>query len=406
MVGNEPMTPPSTPGGEPARTDALVRSNEAPSTASCAETATATDELRRALAVERQAFSIDATQPRRSANNPCNQALPGIHHFCIFARPMTRIGLRAGPPAARSSRSSAARSSGPVARALLLALSLGAAVLATGCDELQARKAVQEGNFEYREGRFEEAKVLFEKALTLEPKLEIASHNLGLTCAKLVKAGDESPENAALADCATKHIQAYIARHPKENKLRDKMTSIWLNNRQYDKALAYWLEQMNVIPPDEGAQAQKREIALRVAGIYFKDKKWREAIEWFNKAAEFAVDDNGKVNAYQAIGNVSWAVMRDREKNYGAERIEAADAGLSALEKAASLDPKKPEIRALIAALYNFRALAQGSVWAASIERATAQDHDRRRRVLSEEAKKAQAAAAAAAPATSTGQGK
>lgn len=289
-------------------------------------------------------------------------------------------------------------------RWLSVAALLGAAALGAGCDGLQARKAVQEGNFEYKEGRFEEAKVLFEKALSLEPTLEIASHNLGLTCAKLVRAGEDTPENAAMADCATKHIQAYIARHPKENKLRDKMTSIWLNNKQYDKALEYWHDQFKVIPPDEGAQAQKREISLRVAGIYFKDKKWREAIEWFGKAAELATDGAGKVSSYQAIGNVAWATMRDREKNYGAERIEAADLGINALEKASIEDPKKPEIRALVAALYNFRALAQGSSWAASIERATAQDHDRRRRVLSEEAKKASATApAATAPATPPG---
>lgn len=293
-------------------------------------------------------------------------------------------------------------------RLVCTAVFLGLAAL-TGCDGLQARKAVQEGNFEYKEGRFEEAKVLFEQALVLEPGLEIATHNLGLTCAKLIVVGEDTPENTAMADCATKNIQAYIDRHPKENKLRDKMTSIWLNNKQYDKALQYWLEQFKVVPQDEGAQAQKREISLRVGGIYNKDKKWREAIEWFNKAAELAQDGAGKVNSYQAIGNVAWATMRDRDKNYGAERIEAADLGISALEKAAVEDPKKPDIRALVAALYNFRALAQGSAWAASIERATAQDHDRRRRVLSEEAKKAQAIAPAAtdaAPATSSGPAK
>lgn len=304
---------------------------------------------------------------------------------------MTRTGHRAGTQTAPFSarRSSLTRLLSFAVVALLGALA--------GCNGLDARKAVQEGNFEYKEGRFEKAKELFELALQKEPGLEIAVHNLGLTCAKLFKAGVETPENTAYADCAALHIQEYLKKHPKENKLRDKMTSIWLNGGLYDRAIEYWQSQFAVIPQDEGAELQKREITNRIAGIYFKSGKWREAMEWFDKAAELAPTPADKVSTYQAIGNVSWGVMRNREKSYGTERIEAADRGLAALHKAAELDPKKVDVRALIAALYNFRALAQGSAWAASIERATAQDHDRRRRVLSDEAKKAAAAAEAAA---------
>jgi tetratricopeptide (TPR) repeat protein len=327
-------------------------------------------------------------EPVIAPDNQCNQALPGIHHLCIFARPMTRIGHRAGMPTARF-----ASSPSRLLPLALVALALLGALV--GCDGLEARKAVQEGNFEYTQARFEQAKVLFERALSKEPGLEIAHHNLGLTCAKLFKAGDDSAENQAFADCAAKHIQEYLKKHPKENKLRDKMTSIWLNGGLYDRALQYWQDQFQVIPQDEGAEAQKREITLRIAGIYFKSQKWRESMEWYDKAAELSSDPPAKVSTYQSIGNVAWATMRNREKNYGNDRIEAADRGLAALDKAAAIDPKKVEVRALIAALYNFRALAQGSAWAAAMERATAQDHDRRRRVLSEEAKKAAAEAAA-----------
>jgi tetratricopeptide (TPR) repeat protein len=326
--------------------------------------------------------------PVIAPDKQCNQALPGIHHLCIVARPMTWIGNRAGHQTARPPSSPSRLSS------LLLIALLGALV---GCDGLQARKAVQEGNFHYKEGRFEVSKELFELALRKEPGLEIAHHNLGLTCAKLFKPGVDTPENTAFADCAALHIQEYLKNHPTENKLRDKMTSIWLNGGLYDRALQYWQDQFQVVPPGEGAELQKREITLRIAGIYFKSGKWRDSMEWYDKAAELSPDGSGKVTSYQSIGNVAWATMRNREKNYGTERIEAADRGLAALEKAATLDPKKPDVRALIAALYNFRALAQGSAWAAAMERATAQDHDRRRRVLSEEAKKAAAAEAAAA---------
>jgi tetratricopeptide (TPR) repeat protein len=325
-------------------------------------------------------------EPLGAPDNLCNQALPGIHHFCIFSRPMTWIGLRARPISA------CLRSLQPSLFSIVLACLVSLGCLG-GCDGLQARKWVQEGNFHYKQASFEEAKICFEKALALEPSLEIAHHNLGLTCAKLFKAGLDTPENTAFADCATHEIQIYLDRHPKENKLRDKMTGIWLNSGLYDKALTYWHDQFKVIPQDEGAEAQKREITQRIAGINFKSGRWREAMEWYAKAANLAPDGPAKVSSYQSVGNVAWATMRNREKNYGVERIEAADRGLDALEKAAELDPKRPEVRALIAALYNFRALAQGSPWAAAMERATAQDHDRRRRVLSEEAKKAQALA-------------
>lgn len=314
-------------------------------------------------------------------DNLCNQALPGIHRFCIFVRSMIWTGRRSGSLAARLSLLSTYLR--PIALVGLLSGLMG-------CDGLNARKAVQEGNFLYKEARFEEAKKLFELALVKEPSLDIAHHNLGLTCAKLFKAGAESEENTKFADCATEQIQIYLAKHPKDNKLRDKMTSIWLNSGLFDKALAYWHDQFAVIPQDAGAELQKREITQRIAGINFKSGKWREAMDWYVKVADLSPDGPGKVSAYQSVGNVAWATMRNREKNYGEQRIEAADLGIAALEKAAEIDPKRPDVRALVAALYNFRALAQGSAWAAAMERASAQDHDRRRRVLTEEAKKAQ----------------
>src|SRR5262245_44260845 len=143
---------------------------------------------------------------------------------------------------------------------------------------------------------------------------------------------------------------------------------------------------------------------LNLGGIYLKANDWRKSIEWYRKVADSAKEPASKVAALQFIGNVAWAKLSSKTL-LPDETIEISDLGVGALQAAAQLQPNNPKIFGLQASIYNFRALAHGTMFAASIDRATAQDLQRHARVLTEQAKKAQETGAPAPnpnPATPT----
>ena len=313
--------------------------------------------------------------------SPCQQPLaprplPRAGRFCITAGLMSLCNQ--------------GRLLGRAALIVVLAMTTLGTV---GCDQFNARREVQDGNQLYKDGKFEEAAKKFEDAVAKVPALDIAHHNLGLTYAKLFSPGLKTPANQEMADKAANELGIYLKTNPKDNTIRAMMTHIWIDAGNFQKALDYWEKEHNTDPTNA-------DVMSKLAGIEFKAGNWEKSMGWYRKQAEATTDSAAKVAAFQAIGNVAWAVLSNREKNVGEVRFKAADLGVAALSEAALLAPKKPEIQGLIIAIYNFRALGQGESWAAAIDRASAQDHMAQQRVLVEEIKKEQAAAALAAPAT------
>lgn len=269
--------------------------------------------------------------------------------------------------------------------AILVAIGLSAA----GCDRISARKLEHDGSNLFREGKTEEAVVKFEASL-LKEDIPQTHHNLGLAYSKLIKPGC-APDSKS-ADCAknqeysakaTEHFATYLRHDPKNNQIRAMMTQIWMENGQFDKALEFWNGILSQDPNNP-------EIMGKLAGINLKARRWREAMDWYGKQGQ-AATGSSKVVAYQSIGNVAWAILSQKDKTVGEERIECADRGIAGLEKAAELAPKKPDIQGLLAAMYNLRSIAQGPIWAAAIDKASGQTHARIRNVLAAEAKAAEA---------------
>jgi len=184
-----------------------------------------------------------------------------------------------------------------------------------------------------------------------------------------------------------------------KDQTRKQMTLLWTDSDQYPKALGYW-EGLLKDKPNDG------EIMGVLAGINLKAGDWRKSIEWYNKVAQVTNDPSSKVAAYQFIGNVAWSKLNSRTL-IGAEAVELADRGISALQRAAELQPKNPRPVGLEASIYNFRSTAHGASWAAAIDRASAQDLLKLSRVLADEAKKAQGQAPGAptTPAPAAGSG-
>jgi tetratricopeptide (TPR) repeat protein len=266
--------------------------------------------------------------------------------------------------------------------------SLALALVALGgCNELSARRAVQEGNAEYGEQNYDKAAAHFEKAIAKAPDLEIAHHNLGITYSRMFKPGVDTPENKALADKAAVQLTWWLAKHPDDTKIRKLITGIWIDADEYEAALAFWKKEHDRDPAS-------RDVLQTVAGIYLKSGDWRSAIDWYRKDVEAAKDIPGKVAALSAIANVSFGkLFGGREKVFGVERCEIAEIGLEAAEQGIKLDPKAIALWGTSQGLWANRSVANGQSWAYQIDQAEAQVFAQQARVLREEAKKAQAAA-------------
>jgi tetratricopeptide (TPR) repeat protein len=332
---------------------------------------------------------------------------------------------------------------------LAIAALCALALASLGCNELDGRNRVRKGNRLFRETSFIDAVAEYEKALA-EVDDPIVHYNLGLAYSKVFKPGLEKPVRLGvkgeltcdaipkvtytpaqvcvkegdrrfddcddknvcassynckkvdlcqlapeqLAEAAATHFLAWLKANPKDDDTRKQMTQVWIDSSQFQLALDYWSGLLKDKPKDP-------EIMGNLAGINLKAGDWRKSIEWYTQVAEGATDPGNKIGAYQFIGNVAWSKLNSKSLS-AAESIELADRGIGALQKAADLAPKNPKLYGLQASIFNFRALAHGASWASAIDRASAQDLQRKSRVLAEEAKKAAGEGAPAAPAAPT----
>jgi len=250
---------------------------------------------------------------------------------------------------------------------------------ASGCDELGARRKIKDGNRLYQDGKFEEAVKAFEEALALSPDLEIGHYNLGLAYYKLF---GPNPDDKELGHKVTTHLAKYLENHPHDTETRDLISKVWIDSGDYEKALAYWQQQLDANP-------NNRDIIEKLAGINFRAGNWERSVQWYMKEAEVAHDTPGKISAYLNVAKLAWNKLSNREATVGAVRVKIADLGIAALQLAEQLDPKNMEVEGYLSSILDFRAIAHGATWAAALDRAQTQVHRTRWRVLKEEHDKA-----------------
>jgi len=179
-------------------------------------------------------------------------------------------------------------------------------------------------------------------------------------------AEDEATTRKTALDEQTKSLKNELEETGLKFTMRKLMTQLWIDSQQFDRALAYWSEQLQAKPNDP-------EVMGNLAGINLKAGDYRKSIEWYVKVAETSTDTTQKVTAYSFIGNVAWSKLNSKTLGQ-TDAVELADLGIGALQHAAALAPKNVSFLRLQSALLNFRALAHGASWAAAIDRASAQD--------------------------------
>ncbi len=260
-----------------------------------------------------------------------------------------------------------------------------------GCEEIGARRGVQEANRLYERGKFAESAARYEESLKVAPHLDTAHFNAGLAYRKMFRPGVQTPENLEVAERATYHMAKYIEMKPEAedvDRVIALMTRVWNESGNYKAALGYWGGELEKDP-------KNTEIMGIMAGINRQAGDWEQAIEWHLKQVEVEEGAKAKANAYKAIGTL--LVSRLRGRNHEIiwhERLQTADSAIAALQKANELVSDDADIETSLGFLYGQRALAQLPSWAQVVEIATARHHYKRWVELN---KKAQAAAAAEA---------
>jgi len=237
---------------------------------------------------------------------------------------------------------------------VLAAFALGLlALAATGCEKLKARDHLNKGVQAYRNAQYPQAIEHFKTAVALDPNFPTA--RLYLAMAYLVQyiPGAESPENVQLARNAHQEFLKVMEQDP--------------NN-----AVAI----------------------ASIANLYFQQKKFDEATEWYNKM--ISVDPNNK-EAYYTLGVIVWTKafqddaaaraklgmrpedpgplkdkkVRDelRQKN-----LAMVEAGIKHLEKALEIDRQYSDAMAYMNLLFRQRADLQETVEACKRDTETADD--------------------------------
>lgn len=273
-------------------------------------------------------------------------------------------------------------------RAVLLAVT--AVMALAGCEELESRREIQKGNKLYMEGRYQQAIEKFEAALARTPDLPTGHYNAGLSYYKLFQPGVETPENAAFAQKSADHFAIYLQSEPGDRKVINLLTTIWLDSEQFDKAVAYWTEELAKDP-------KSVDVIEKLANIHRQAGQFDKAVEWHQKRIALETETGGKVKGYLDIAQMHLGRLFKQDL-FDAERMAVVDAGLAALQEAEKLDPSIPLVQSLQAAMYQHRALAHQASWARGLEAASQRHHGVKFTELSKAQQKAGASPAPGAP--------
>jgi Tfp pilus assembly protein PilF len=136
------------------------------------------------------------------------------------------------------------------------------AFIATGCNKLKARDNLNRGVQAFKSTQYNQAVEKFEQAVQLDPGFTPARLYLAMAYYMQYIPGAESPENQQMADHALEQFQKVLA------------------------------------------QDDKNDVATKsIASLYFNEKKWDLAEQWYKKAIELNPKDK---EAYYTLGVITW----------------------------------------------------------------------------------------------------
>lgn len=218
---------------------------------------------------------------------------------------------------------------------------------AVGCNKVKARIEMKQGNEYYANEEYKEALAEFQKGLENDPSATFAWRSVGLSALAMFKPGDESPANQELGRVATDAFEKYLAdpENAGDQKVKDYLLSMYLNSKQFDKALAFVDQELQKDPAKAGDFMRSKINILNQAGR-------------FEEAAKLGMAFEGPdaPEILYTLGVSAWDKSYNDPSYSLADREHIVDLGLAATEKALKIKPDYFEAMAYYNLLYREKA--------------------------------------------------
>lgn len=205
-----------------------------------------------------------------------------------------------------------------------------------GCNKIQARVELKEGNNLYQGEQYKPALEKFQKGLELDPNAKFAWRSVGLTALALYRPGDESPQNKEYGATAIGAFEKYLAAFPDDEKVKDYLLSSYMSEKRFDDALAF-VDKIGQASPNDP------KVSNYKVRIYMESDRLAEAFE----AAKSAQGAN-RLEVLDTIGRVAWDKAYRDPKYSLEERSKIVDLGLEAEKLVMEGKPEPDNFEAMV----------------------------------------------------------
>jgi len=210
-----------------------------------------------------------------------------------------------------------------------------AALLSSGCQKLRARDHLNKGVQAYKNARYPEAIEHFKQAIELDPTFPTA--RLYLATAYMVQyiPGAESPENLQFAENAHNEFLRVLEQDPKNEVAVASIASLYFNQKKFDEAAEWYKKLIEISPTNKEAYYTLGVIA------------WTKAFQ-----------DNAEARAKLGMRPEDPGPIKDKKvrDQLRAKNLEMIESGMKYLEKAMEIDPQYDDAMAYMNLLYRQRA--------------------------------------------------
>jgi tetratricopeptide (TPR) repeat protein len=210
----------------------------------------------------------------------------------------------------------------------------------SGCERVEARMIMREGNGLYQQEQYSKALERYEQALKLDPGATFVWRSVGLSALALYRPGDDTPKNLDYGKTALDAFQKYLADNPDDSKVQDYYLSTLVNAKQYDQALAFVDEREKDHPGDARLAKTRLNILIQAGRL---DEASAQAMQ---------VSGPDQAELLYTIGTSAWGKVYNNATLDVATRQKYVTMGMNALQKALSLKADYAEAMVYLGLLY------------------------------------------------------
>jgi tetratricopeptide (TPR) repeat protein len=227
----------------------------------------------------------------------------------------------------------------------LLALLLLTAPVLSGCNKVRARVELKKGNAFYQQESYAKALPTFQKGIELDPGATFAWRSVALSALALYRPGDASPQNREYERITIEAFEKYLEDYPDDARAHEYLLTMYVNSKQYDKAMAYIDRQIEAQPEKRGELEAMKVSILTQSGE-------------LEQAAQLAqqVPAERRPEMLYSVGVSAWDKVRNDPALDNAAREKLVDLGLTSMKQALDLRPEYFEAMVYYGLLYRQKA--------------------------------------------------